>query len=338
MAVAGRLTTQITADASGFVQGLSSAKSELKRFADDAKKAQSGGGWARAGNIRGALDDVLTGGKIGAIGKVGIGVFAIHEAGKLAGDAWAWAKETAQESKEIVNAAKRMGIGTEEFERLDKAAKKVGVDVGVMGDSFHKLQARIGRAKLGGADAGLFRSLGLDANELGRLSRADAMKEVAGAFNRIEDDSVRAAMAMQLFGRAGADVDAVMKELANNPPPVVMSAESRKAWAQGAVNLDTAKIGVNEVLGRGIVSAGNIISGALAMLGFGGPPDVTAAWQEEVDSREFADRSGGMGIATAATATFGSKESVEAVLGAGVARTNDLLAAIVANTTPQEAE
>jgi hypothetical protein len=104
-------------------------------------------------------------------------------------------------AKEI-DAAAAIGQTREEMRILTQAISEVaGVDVSQAVGGIKQLQTQIGMAAVGqGKSQKVLEMLGLDAKSLASMDATEQFKTVAEAISRVEDRSVRAAMAQKLFG------------------------------------------------------------------------------------------------------------------------------------------
>ena len=86
----------------------------------------------------------------------------------------------------------------QEFANAGKSAEDVGPAFAKMAKSIH-----------GDAAADTIEKLGLDLDDLKRKTPAEQFRALGAAINNVQDPSQRAAMAMEIFGRSGADMLAV---------------------------------------------------------------------------------------------------------------------------------
>jgi hypothetical protein len=106
--------------------------------------------------------------------------------------------------------AQKAGVTTEALSRLNYAAGYSDVSLEQLSGGLQKLSrnmAEVASGK-GGAAATALSALGISATDaIGNLRDADVVfGEVADRFGRMEDGSTKTALAIQLFGRAGADL------------------------------------------------------------------------------------------------------------------------------------
>lgn len=161
-------------------------KASEKAFAQMKKDAQ-------ASNI--AIGNVLTAGlAVGAGAAIGLGVAV---------------KSAVNEMDNLSKTAQKVGITTEALSALQYAAELADVDIGQLQAGMTRLvktQAEV--AKGSEQQAALFRALGVEVlNADGTLRNAgDVMADIATEFANMEDGAEKTALAVQIFGRAGADL------------------------------------------------------------------------------------------------------------------------------------
>lgn len=161
-------------------------KASEKAFAQMKKDAQ-------ASNV--AIGKVLTGGLVlGAAGAVGLGVAV---------------KSAVNEMDKLSKTAQKVGVTTEALSALQYAAELADVDIGqLQGGMTRLVKAQAEVAAGTEKQTELFKSLGVEVlNADGSLRNADdVMADLADQFANMEDGATKTALAVQIFGRAGADL------------------------------------------------------------------------------------------------------------------------------------
>lgn len=105
--------------------------------------------------------------------------------------------------------AQSVGTPVESLSALSHAAKLSDVSAEDLGKSLGKLSKNMAEAADGtGSQAAAFQTLGLKVTDSnGKLKNADVMlKELAGKFAGMEDGAAKTALAMEFFGKSGADL------------------------------------------------------------------------------------------------------------------------------------
>lgn len=111
--------------------------------------------------------------------------------------------------------AERTGASVESLSALGKVAKIGGHDLQVVETAAIRLSKAMAGADDEAKGAGhAFEYLGLKADDLGKLQTGEALKKVADAFAKLQDGPGKVALAMDLFGRSGAQLLPFLKDLA----------------------------------------------------------------------------------------------------------------------------
>jgi hypothetical protein len=110
---------------------------------------------------------------------------------------------------EMGKAAQRVGVTTQELSKLQYAAKLAGISSGELQGALSRLTKGMSDASQGTGEAQKgFQALGIQvSNADGSLkSSADIMGEVADRFSTMQDGANKTAIAISIFGRAGASM------------------------------------------------------------------------------------------------------------------------------------
>ncbi len=179
------LVTNIVADAQGFNRGAD----EVAHKAD----------WleGHVDHMAGEIEDRfahMAGSVAGAFG-VGLGTERFVES----------IKGQIEKITELQHLSERSGVDLNDLRALQYEAKHAGVEVEGLTKSFTKFQANLGDAAGGGKKREVFQDLGLDPDSLARMNPADAFAKVGDAIGAIENPTSRVHMAMELFGKSGAE-------------------------------------------------------------------------------------------------------------------------------------
>ena len=129
------------------------------------------------------------------------GVFgAISITGIIAG-----LQNVTEEMDRVGKAAQKVGTTAESLSALEYAAKLSGVEAQVLEKSLAKLARSLDEAKTGsGAAAEAFERLKVDPKQF--TDPADALRALAARFATMPDGVAKTALAMDLFGKSGADL------------------------------------------------------------------------------------------------------------------------------------
>jgi hypothetical protein len=116
---------------------------------------------------------------------------------------------TAKSAEEIDNLSKQTGVGREELQELAYAAKQEGASLEMLGTNLARLSRNMYDAANGTGEAkDAFAALNINIRDSnGNLRNSDAVLiDIANQFKSMSNDTERSALAMKLFGRAGADM------------------------------------------------------------------------------------------------------------------------------------
>lgn len=108
--------------------------------------------------------------------------------------------------------ADRIGISTQALQALQHAASLAGVDSDTLTKSLTKLQVGLTNAAQGGGPIKSFEALKLDAAELQKLPLDEAMGKIADALAQVSNPAERAALAIDIFGKSGAELIPLLSE------------------------------------------------------------------------------------------------------------------------------
>ena len=187
---------QLSANAAGMAQGINAGVVELQKLGLAAKQT--------AGDVR-----ILTGLQLGT---------AFVSAVRSVASSFTQFTAGASASIDATNKLSRsLGIGFGELQRLQLAADLSGASSEQLANAFTRAQVTITRASTGGRQAtAALRALGLSVNELAGLSSSQQFERIATAVASIENPTQRAAAAVEIFGRSGAQLLPTFQELAGN--------------------------------------------------------------------------------------------------------------------------
>ena len=156
-------------------------------FGDDRKLQRTLAGAQR--RLKAWSVNVTAAGRVMA-GLGGAGITSLLGATKVFAD---WGSQ-------IHDIAARTGLTTEAVSTLGYVASQAGTDLGSLEKGISKMQ----RVITAGGD--VFEKLGIDIEQLRRMDVADQFVTLAGAVGAIEDDTLQAATAMELFGKSGTQL------------------------------------------------------------------------------------------------------------------------------------
>src|SRR5438046_6259571 len=171
----------------------------------------------------------------GSLGQVN-GLLETFGVGLSIGAVVAFGKSVLDLADNIVKVSDRTGLATDDVQRLQFIAEQSGNSIDDLAGSISKLQVRLADGK---AKAGI-EALGLNFKKIREESPYDALSDVAEAIGKIENPTLRAQRAVEVFGKAGTEIlptlVANFKQLGQEAP--VMSDEDKKALKEQAEALD----------------------------------------------------------------------------------------------------
>lgn len=191
------------------------------------------------------------------------GAFAITTAGVVA----KLVKDSIDAADAMSKMASGAGVSTEALSGMSWAAGQSGVDIKALATAMGRLNKGAATVESGvGAYADVFGFLGISAtNASGDLKSADQLLlEIADSFEKMPDGAQKSAIAMELFGRSGAQMIPFLNAGASGISELtaqaerlglVLSSEQASASEQFNDNLS--------ILGATAKGTGNILAGEL---------------------------------------------------------------------------
>ncbi|WP_320179671.1 phage tail tape measure protein [Roseovarius pacificus] len=135
-----------------------------------------------------------------AIGATGAAVFGLASSTASAGD-------------EFAKQSRALGFNVEAYQELQYAAERSGVSVGTFNSSMTAFSKRLGEAAQGsGAAKDALEQMGLSAKDLVKMEPDKALELIADRLKDIDSPAERAAIAADLFSRAGVRMTGMLME------------------------------------------------------------------------------------------------------------------------------
>jgi hypothetical protein len=228
-----------------------------------ARSKQDLGGWSS--QAAAAASQVAS-----TIGKMNFGpllgqLSALGTAGGLA----AFVGETHEKAREISRGAKEMGISAEFYQRLGSAAQKAGHDIETVRGSFARMQESIASAVASG-NKGVFAMLNLSPEKMLGQDAEAQYRAVAKAIMEIQNATERTHAEMELFGRSGHELEAVLAKVADgtldkmkalSDQTVFLLNQQKSGTWQTVTNAGAAFLAKTELAGRVL---GTMIGGGVS--------------------------------------------------------------------------
>jgi hypothetical protein len=218
----GNLKVYLTAETKRFQQGLNRAKWKMKKFSKSVKN-------------------------------VSLGLGALGAAGFIA------ANKITSKLDSIGKSAKKLGVTTDFFQKMTFAAERSGASVGNVSAGMKRMARVISDAnnKLETAKRPL-REIGVNFKELQGLGIEKQFLVISDALKKVQDGSKKAALAQEIFGRAGVELIPMIQDY--------------RALAEEAENLgliiDEKTISAGERFQDSITNIGKSLTAAFMDSGF----------------------------------------------------------------------
>ncbi len=117
------------------------------------------------------------------------------------------AKGAAEFGDQIEHAAQKTGMSAESLQGLGFAAKMSDVDFESLSVGLEHLSRAMLQTQQGSLQsASAFQSVGISAQQLKSMSMDEVLSKVADKFHATQDGATKTALAMQIFGRSGAEL------------------------------------------------------------------------------------------------------------------------------------
>jgi hypothetical protein len=114
----------------------------------------------------------------------------------------------------VAKMSKRTGVAVETLSAWGFAAERAGADIAAVETGIKRMQRTINDSVTGNkAAADALAAVGLSARDLQGLAPEEQFRLLAASVNDIEDPTKKAALAMELFGRSGADLIPFFSEM-----------------------------------------------------------------------------------------------------------------------------
>ena len=146
---------------------------------------------------------------------------AVASVGALSTSFYNAAKATAEFGDHIDKMSQKMGISTDAYQEWDFIAQHSGTSM----DSLKTSMTKLSTAAANGSDA--FEKLGISAEEAQSMSREELWNKTITALTGVEDETERARIAQELFGKGATEMGALLN----------MSAEEIEAMRKGELKL-----------------------------------------------------------------------------------------------------
>ena len=186
----GQLVVRLGLDAAEFTQGMSKAEAEALRF-----------GQKMGADIRTAALGAAA--AITAVAAAGVAAFKVLN-------------DQVEAIASFQNLAEKIGDTAENLASLKKASDVSGVSMDSIAAASVKLTAALSKTDEDGKGAAAaIKALGLDFNAFKNLAPVDQIEAVSKAMAGFEDGAGKTAIAVQLWGKSGAEMIPLLNDLAD---------------------------------------------------------------------------------------------------------------------------
>ena len=159
--------------------------------------------------------------------------------------------DTAAAGDTIDKSSQKLGLSAEAYQEWDYVLSQSGVNIESAGMGFKTLTNQIDSAKKGSKEAQeRFAKLGISMDDINKLSREELFTKAITGMQGLADNTDRAALANQLFGRSGQELAPLFNATAESTEALkqkahdlgfVMSDEAVSATVKYTDSLDTLK-------------------------------------------------------------------------------------------------
>lgn len=202
---------------------------------------------------------------------------------------------------ELGKISDKFGVSTRAISSLDYAAGLAGVSTQALAGSFRFMQRSLVEASEGSeVQAAAFEKLGLKASDLIKMKPDEAFKLIADRLSQVENPAQKAAIAMDIFGRAGADIIPLIKDGAAG-----LAAMQEEADRFG-LTISRVDAGALEAANDSVAKIGAAANGAARQFAVGLAPAISTTLERIMKGVDVADgfRKAGSAIGEAFIVAF----------------------------------
>ena len=180
------------------VQKMADAVAKQQKILASQQAGRTFGGAGAAGSVLGQIPGLsaIGGGPAIAAGAAAAAVIAL---GKAALDS----------ADQLAKLRDQTNISTDDLQLIGAAASQAGNEIGQVGKAVNQFQVRLANGNKDTAEA--LATLGLSADALKKLPPAEQFFALANAFRAVATEENEAALATQLFGKAGVEILPTLK-------------------------------------------------------------------------------------------------------------------------------
>lgn len=197
-----QLQLQISASAELMIRNLRQADAEVAKFqaSTNSRLTSIDAKFAAVGKLKNGLSGIGQASGVSGLIGAAAGVTLID-----------LAKRALDYAGSLQEVSQQLGVTAEDLQVYRYAASQAGIDQEIMEKGLQKLTLTLGKAQLG-ADkpTKAFEALGLSLEKLQGKTAGEAIPLIADALAKIPDPAKRAALEVELFGKAGQRLDGLL--------------------------------------------------------------------------------------------------------------------------------
>jgi hypothetical protein len=160
--------------------------------------------------------------------------------------------------------AEKIGVSIGTFAKMEAMAQKTGVSVGQLSSAMMRMERNVADAAIKGGDVGdALREIGMSASDLAAMRPEESLVAIARGIMAIENKFLRTSIEMRLFGRAGAELEVMLRNLSEGGmdkfADLAPDEGAARAWAAFGDNVENAGMKIKKFF---IDRSGQAIAGA----------------------------------------------------------------------------
>lgn len=197
-----QLQLQISASAELLIRNLKTADNAVAEFqrGTDARLDSIDGRFASLGKLKGKLAGLDRSIGLGDIASAATGVTLV-----------ALAQRGLDYASSLGEVSQQLGVTTRDYQVYAYAASQAGIEQETMDKGLQKLTVTLGKARLGAeAPTKALDALGIKLSDLEGKTAGEAIPLIADGLGKISDPAKRAALEVELFGKAGQKLDTLL--------------------------------------------------------------------------------------------------------------------------------
>jgi len=140
---------------------------------------------------------------------IAIGNLASQVISRVTNASLSFGRESLNTADALIKNARAIGVSTTNYQKLQYAARLSGVEFVTLQTALQRMQKSIYENDVA------FQKIGIDINQLNKMSAAQQFQLIGEALNKVQDPAARTALAMEIFGRQGATIAMVASEFQN---------------------------------------------------------------------------------------------------------------------------